>query len=589
MELDQVLFKRVHDWYKNLTSNNEGTNNKGTVFLETLKPRLTILSRALTGFQNEIVTSEREGGWSGLKFFLPVSFSFSSNAEQNLNFYLFRVLYLSIQQQLMLNWEDKEEHKVSVSQNKALAYSKEVLPLLFEEYPATKKIYIEFKETLEIYYNNKKEAIDYSWIYGRWLWKNPLEFKANTSSPDKKGNKNKDENEVTTEIEANPSDQVTVVGLDKKQEEDSVLQNQFEKVDTLSEFNGSFKEMDGDDTLSDDEDAIRELNLKHTVRSDDTVHSIYKAEFVNSSAEILVDELSNQDSYLAYDEWNYKKKEYKRDFCKVFPKLLSIKKEGYAHKTIQEDIKTKRELHQLFARVHNEYEKVNKVISGEYIDLDAIIDTYADIHAKRTPSERVYLTKRKRKKDLAVLILMDTSLSADGYTNNVHILDVEKRAVLMFGEILEEYNISFQIDTFSSHTRNHCAYNHVKRFKENWRKTRDRIGSIEAEGFTRIGTALRHAGSSLEKEKEQKKWIILLSDGKPNDYDTYEGKYGLEDVKQALRELNKKHIKTFALAIESQAKYYLPLMFGHQNYNILPKPSDLPIAFSKFYKRIINE
>ena len=40
---------------------------------------------------------------------------------------------------------------------------------------------------------------------------------------------------------------------------------------------------------------------------------------------------------------------------------------------------------------------------------------------------------------------------------------------------------------------------------------------------------------------------------------------------------------------EAQAKYYLPQMFGHNNYNILPKPSELPAAFSKFYKRIIND
>ena len=196
--------------------------------------------------------------------------------------------------------------------------------------------------------------------------------------------------------------------------------------------------------------------------------------------------------------------------------------------------------------------------------------------------------KRKRKKDLSVLILMDTSLSADGYTNNEHVLTVEKNAVLLFGEVMSQYDISFQVDTFSSQTRNNCAYNHVKTFGENWAKTRNRVGSIQAEGYTRIGTALRHAGHLIEKETTQQKWIILLSDGKPNDYDTYEGNYGIEDVKRALRELDHKHIHAFSLAIEHQAKYYLPQMFGHNNYNILPKSADLPVAFSKFYRRILN-
>jgi len=168
------------------------------------------------------------------------------------------------------------------------------------------------------------------------------------------------------------------------------------------------------------------------------------------------------------------------------------------------------------------------------------------------------------------------------------VLTVAKNAVLLFGEVLSAYDISFQVDTFSSHTRNNCAYNHVKTFEENWTKTRNRLGSIQAEGYTRIGTALRHAGALIEKETTQQKWIILPSDGKPNDYDTYEGTYGIEDVKRSLLELENKHIHAFSLAIEHQAKYYLPQMFGHNNYNILPKSADLPVAFSKFYRRILN-
>ncbi|MGB0807035.1 MAG: nitric oxide reductase activation protein NorD, partial [Salibacteraceae bacterium] len=370
--------------------------------------------------------------------------------------------------------------------------------------------------------------------------------------------------------------------------EDNVVTNNFEKVDTASEFNGTFRDMDGDDTLSDDEDAIRELNLKHTVRADDISHSVYKAEFVNSKSNILVEKELNNDYHLSYPEWDYKTRTYKPDFCKIYPKYLHAKTNNFASTVLRENVKTKNEMFKLFAQVHNEYEKVNKVVSGEEIDFDAVIDAFAEIKAKRTPSDKIYTSKRKRKKDLSVLILMDTSLSADGYTNNEHVLTVEKNAVLLFGEVLSQYDISFQVDTFSTRTRNNCSYNHVKTFKENWNKTRNRVGSIEAEGYTRIGSALRHAGSLIEKEPTSRKWIILLSDGKPNDYDTYEGEYGLEDVKRALLELENKHINAFSLAIEHQAKYYLPQMFGHNNYNILPKSSYLPVAFSKFYRRILN-
>ena len=587
MELDQIIFKRLHKFYQRITTKVDEQESARTVYLEPLKPRLTILSRALSGLQNEIVTSEREGGWSGLKFYLPQSISFSDDLETNINFYVFRVLYLSVQQKRRLNWEDSEEHKTYDSQEAAIRSSVQVLEELFEQYPSTKEIYETLKTAIQKHAEKSQETVDKSWLYGRYMRMNPHEFEIKTTGPKSK-KELIEEALITTEMDASPSDEVTTVGIDKRQIEDKVVTNNFEKVDTLSEFNGTFREMDGDDTLSDDEDAIRELNLKHTVRADDISHSVYKAEFVNSKSSVYVDAETENGNYHKYDEWNYKKRNYKPDFCKVYPKFLRAKTDNYASKILRENVKTKNELFKLFAQVHNEYEKVNKVVSGEEIDFDAVIDSFAEMKAQRTPSDRIYTSKRKRKKDLSVLILMDTSLSADGYTNNEHVLTVAKNAVLLFGEVLSAYDISFQVDTFSSHTRNNCAYNHVKTFEENWSKTRNRVGSIQAEGYTRIGTALRHAGFLIDKETTSRKWIILLSDGKPNDYDTYEGTYGIEDVKRALLELDNRHINAFSLAIEHQAKYYLPQMFGHNNYNILPKSADLPIAFSKFYRRILN-
>lgn len=586
MEIDQIIFKGIYNFYKKITVKVDEEELNRSVFLEHLKPRLTILSRALTGLQNEIVTSEREGGWSGLTFYLPKSISFNTSLEDNVNYYLFRVLYLSVQQKLALNWGDDENYKKNESQQKAKEQSEQVLTQLFIEYPNTEQIYQTQKNNLIDFYSKQEKEPDFSWLYGRWMKKNPHTFNANTLSPENGAGEFK-KPEITTELNANASDEVETVAVNQKQLEDNVATNNFEKVDTASEFNGTFKEMDGEDTLSDDEEAIRELNLKHTVRTDEANHSVYKAEFVNSKANIIVENKLDKGYFLHYDEWDYKNRTYKPNFCKVYPKKVDEKFSNYAVKTLQENEKTKRALLKLFTQIHNENEKVERVTAGEEIDLDAVVDAFTDMYSKKTPSEKIYTTKRKRKKDLSVLILMDTSLSSEGYTNNEKVLDVEKTSVLLFGEVLNEFGISFQIDTFSSRTRNNCSYKSIKKFKENWLKTRNRIGAIEAEDYTRIGTALRHAGKELEKEKTSRKWIILLSDGKPNDYDTYEGNYGIEDVKKALSELTNKHIHTFSLAIEAQAKYYLPQMFGHNNYNILSKPSDLPFAFGKFYKKIL--
>jgi nitric oxide reductase NorD protein len=90
----------------------------------------------------------------------------------------------------------------------------------------------------------------------------------------------------------------------------------------------------------------------------------------------------------------------------------------------------------------------------------------------------------------------------------------------------------------------------------------------------------------LDKRSTKNKWVILISDGKPNDFDKYEGKYGVNDVKQALRELNERQIKSYALAIESEAKYYLPQMFGQGNHQILTTPGELLNSMVKLYEKI---
>jgi nitric oxide reductase NorD protein len=234
----------------------------------------------------------------------------------------------------------------------------------------------------------------------------------------------------------------------------------------------------------------------------------------------------------------------------------------------------------------NALDIVKRQASGEDYDIDAVTDMYCDIKAKHTPNEKIYLAKRKRKKDLSILFLLDLSLSSDSYTKGNRVLDIEKQVVLIFGEALQESEVEFEIAGFSSKTRNYCSYFSIKSFNEPWSIGKFHVGAVQPSGYTRIGPALRHAGARLAKQDARKKWLILLSDGKPNDYDKYEGKYGIQDVKQSLRELNAKNINTFAVAIEDQARYYLPQMFGQNHYNILSSPIEMVESLAKLYERI---
>ena len=236
--------------------------------------------------------------------------------------------------------------------------------------------------------------------------------------------------------------------------------------------------------------------------------------------------------------------------------------------------------------INNKWQEQRRQTDGDYLDIDASIDLYCDVHSNKTPSDRIYISHRKLNKDLSILLLLDASMSSDSYVLGNRIIDIEKEVTILFGEILEEFKIDFSVATFHSQTRNYSSYDILKGFDEDWSTARFKIGAARPNGYTRIGSALRHAGSVMKERKSKSKWILLLSDGKPNDYDRYEGRYGIEDVKKALSELYQDNINAYALAIEAQARYYLPQMFGQNHYKILPNSTELLEALIHLFEKV---
>ena len=584
MALDEYLYGKIASFFTKRKKNSLETDVK-TVNLIDIKSRLTIFARAITGNPIDIFPAKREGGYKNNNFFLPTLFSEFSTYEENLSFYLFRVLYLSIQKNLKLNWTDNIDHPLEKSQEKALEVSKEILEKLYEEFPITKLIHTELFNLYNAK-STKKTPVDYSFIYGKWMRNNP-EF-----SPDNKL-KNFNEkakkaivDEIETVLKANAVEEVISLQIDQKQQEDYVMTHDFEKIDTAEEWDGGWRDFDGDDELDEHSKALEELNMKYTVRVDDTTHSVYQAEFIENTTVAESAEINTKDYYVSYDEWDYFKREYKQNFCKLYPKNITKTDTAYYKKTLTENASTLMGLRKMLTHINNKYQQQRRQNQGEEFDLDALTDLYTDIHSGHTPSENIYLSKRKKEKDLSILMLLDVSLSSDGYAANNRVIDVEKQVSILFGEILNEFDVDFSIDCFYSKTRNYATYLTLKGFDDDWDNAKFKIGAVEPEGYTRIGTALRHSGALLDKRDTNNKWIILISDGKPNDYDKYEGKYGINDVKQALRELNERNINSYALAIEANAKYYLPQMFGSNHYEILTTPVELLQSLAKLYDRI---
>ena len=584
-EPDEYIFTKFASYFKSRRKKRQEKIDNAVKLID-LKSRLTIFSRAITGQAIEIYEAEKEGGYKNNNFFLPSVFHEFESIEKNLQFYLFRVLYLSVQKNLNLNWHDESSQGDTMeSQHKAFEMSSLVLEVLFEQFPITKDFH---KELVHLYQLSAKKRAepDYSYIYGKWMLDTKEELSDKKLEKFTEKVKKANDDKQKTILKANAVEEIISVEVDKKQLDDAVLQHQFEKVETAEEFGGNWKDLDGDDELKDHSNALDEMTMKYTVRVDDSAHSVYQADFIENTTVSESAEIDNTGYHILYDEWDHSKRVYKENYCKVYPKTLIKTDVAYYKNTLSKNNSTLIGLRKMLTTVNNKFQQQRRQTQGEEFDIDAITDLFVDVNTGHTPSDKIYLSKRKKEKDLSILLLLDISLSSDAYAGGNKVIDVEKQVSILFGEILNEFNIDFSIDCFYSKTRNHSTYLTIKDFDEPWNRAKFKVGAVEPNGYTRIGAALRHSGAMLDKRDTKNKWVILISDGKPNDYDRYEGKYGINDVKQALRELNQRQINSYALAIEAQAKYYLPQMFGQNHYQILTTPVELLQSLVKLYEKI---
>jgi nitric oxide reductase NorD protein len=224
---------------------------------------------------------------------------------------------------------------------------------------------------------------------------------------------------------------------------------------------------------------------------------------------------------------------------------------------------------------------------GEAIDLDAWVRHRAG--EGRAPGDpRVFARRVRGEHSLATLLLADLSLSTDAHVNDSQrVIDVIRDALFVFGEALHGGGDAFAMLGFSSVRRCHVRLQHLKGFDEPWgAAAQARVGAIKPGFYTRMGAALRAATLQLARRPERQRLLLVLTDGKPNDIDVYEGRWGLEDTRHAVHEARAAGLLPFCLSIDEEAHAYLPHLFGRQGYAHVRRPAELPARLAAVYSRL---
>lgn len=228
---------------------------------------------------------------------------------------------------------------------------------------------------------------------------------------------------------------------------------------------------------------------------------------------------------------------------------------------------------------------------GDEIDLDAWVRHRID-DARHPVSEApaVFLRRERHERSLATLLLADLSLSTDAHVgDDTRVIDVIRDALHVFGEALSGGGDAFEMLGFSSVRRHNVRIQHLKGFDEPWDETvRARVGAIRPGYYTRIGAAIRHATLRLSARPERQRLLLLLTDGKPNDIDHYEGRHGLEDTRHAVQAARDAGLTPFCVTIDEQAQDYLPMLFGQNGYARVHRPQELVHRLAQIHAALVS-
>lgn len=473
---------------------------------------------------------------------------------------------------------------VTIKSNKNMHENTQVANLLIEKYPGFSEFYAYARHYLRNQYP-ELSTIESS-LEGSSAdnYPNPLWIYPSLSIANKLLNAGDEEDVQRQSDEPRKSETLKMKKkseqIDDKKETDGLLLFLPESIMSLMEQ----VRVDRQENDSFDEDAL--------YNAEDLEEITLGQKDANLSARIKMDLDISANSVEEYplgkghfiDEWDYKKELYLKNYVCIKP-IISLH---------TQPIELPKRLQKMMRRIQSELDlmeldriKRDNLPYGDEINIDTWID-YKGHQNRSNHTQRFFETYERKMRDMSTLILADVSLSTEaGITQEIRVIDMIQDALMVFSESLHRLQDRFAIYTFSSIKNTKVNFHIIKNFKEPYSDNiRGRIHAIKPGYYTRMGAGIRESAKILEKQHSANKLLLILSDGKPNDVDRYDGRYGIEDTKKAIEEVKKKGITPFCITIDIDAKEYLPYLFGRNSYALIRDAKKLPKVLPDIYMNL---
>ncbi len=288
-----------------------------------------------------------------------------------------------------------------------------------------------------------------------------------------------------------------------------------------------------------------------------------------------------------YPEWDHKTGSYLPDHCNV---LASTAPEAETAPAFNIDPAARRRIRAVkrqFEALRPKRIILPRQLDGDDLDIEAVIAAQVELRATGQSNDRVYRATRVQERDLAVSILMDTSRSTESHLGERMVIDVEKEALAALAWGLEACGDECAINTFSSLRRDRVYLLNCKGFEEKMGSlVESRIEGLRPGFYTRLGAAIRHASTELAERPNAKRLLLVITDGKPNDLDHYEGRHGIEDSRMAIREARRKGQSVHGVVIEAKGQAWFSRIFGNSGFSVVSDPAKLTSALPEIYRQI---
>jgi nitric oxide reductase NorD protein len=284
-----------------------------------------------------------------------------------------------------------------------------------------------------------------------------------------------------------------------------------------------------------------------------------------------------------YPEWDVHRGRYRTHWCTVLETDAPF---GAGSTTIDDAIGLRRSL----ARLGMELTPCRRQPQGNDIDVDAAVEAWVDRLAGSPHEDDFYIESLRRRRDLAVLVLLDVSGSAgESGTAGKRVHEHQRTAAAALTVALHELGDRVALFAFNSRGRTAVQFLRIKHFDDRVDgHAARRLDGLAPAAYTRLGAAIRHATGVVEERcGTSRRLLVVVSDGFAYDHG-YEGRYGEADARRALVEARRRGLGCLCLSVGTNTHPdALRRVFGAAAHATVPRPEQLSGVIGPLFRAAV--